>query len=117
MRGAPLAPLKHGPGPGIEDAATGRALVIQDRLAVTTMDPQALLLAAPGASQTVGVEEFDELGVAGILIEIVDQGEIHGGALHEMSRIPLEDNTIRSRSQEAEHQVRSLSQPLKGNPG
>jgi hypothetical protein len=78
MRGAPLAPLEPGPGPGIEDAAAAPALIVQDRLAVTAMNPHALLLAAPGASETVRVEEFDEFGVAGVLIEIVDQGEIHG---------------------------------------
>ena len=57
----------------------------------------------------VGVEEFDELGAAGVLIEIVDQGEIHGRDLRATSRISLEDTTIRSDRQEAEHRVGLMS--------
>jgi hypothetical protein len=110
LRGPALRPLQEGPGPGVEDAAAGPALVVQDWLAVTAMNPQALPLSALGANQAVGVEEFDEFGVAGVLIEIVDQGEIHGWDLRATSRISLEDTTIRSDRQEAEHRVGLMSQ-------
>ena len=78
LPGPPLGPLQHGPGPGVEDTTTATALVIQDWSAVAAMNAQAVFLAAPGARQAVRVEQFDEFAVAGVLIEIVDQGEIHG---------------------------------------
>jgi hypothetical protein len=78
LSGAAMGPLQDGPGPGVEDPTAGAALVVQDRLAVTVMNPQALPLAASGTRQAVRVEQCDELGVAGVLIEIVVQSEVHG---------------------------------------
>ena len=78
LRGAAVDPLQEGPGPGVEDTTTGAALVVQDRIAVAVMNPQALPLAASGTRQAVRVEEIDEFGVAGILVEIVVQREVHG---------------------------------------
>jgi hypothetical protein len=78
LRGGPLSPLQDGSGPGIEDPAASPALVVQHRLAVTAMDSQGMRLSALGASQAIGVEQFDEPRVAGILIEDINQGEIHG---------------------------------------
>src|SRR6516165_7893598 len=46
--------------------------------AMTAVDPQASSLAAARAGQAVGVEQFDELGVAGVLVQIIDQREVHG---------------------------------------
>src|SRR5262245_22171807 len=46
--------------------------------AIAAVDPQASTLSAARASQAVGVEQFDELGVAGVLVQIIDQGEVHG---------------------------------------
>ena len=79
---------------------------------MTAMNPQALPLPALGASQAIGVEEIDEFGVAGVLIEIGDQGEIHGRDLRETSRIPREEITIRTDRQEAEHRVGLMSQSM-----
>ena len=78
LRGAALGPLQGGPGEGVEDAAAVAAPVVQDRGAVAAVDPQALPLPAARAGQAVGVEQFDELGVAGVLVQVVDQGEVHG---------------------------------------
>ena len=73
-----MGPLEDGPGPGVEDAAAGLALIVQHRGAVAAVDSQALPLATAGAGEAVGVEQVEELGVAGVLIEVVDQGEVHG---------------------------------------
>ncbi len=54
--GAAVCPLQNGPGPGVKDAATVTALVVQNRLPVAVVDPQVLPLAARGTSQTIGVE-------------------------------------------------------------
>src|SRR5207248_7193928 len=78
--GAAVGPLEEGPGPGVEDPAAGGALVVQDRGTAAAVDPQPLALAAVGASQAVGVEQFDEFGVAGVLVHVIDQGEVHRGA-------------------------------------
>lgn len=78
LPGPPLGPLQDGPGPGVEDTTTATALGIQDWSAVAAMNSQAVVLAAPGARRAVRVEQFDEFAGAGVLIERVDQGEIHG---------------------------------------
>jgi hypothetical protein len=46
LRGAAVGPLQDSPGPGVEDAAAVTAPVIQDRLAVAVVDPQASPLPA-----------------------------------------------------------------------
>jgi hypothetical protein len=56
LRGAAMRPLQEGPGPGVEDATAVTALVVQDRLAVAVVDPQASPLTACRTGQTVGVE-------------------------------------------------------------
>ena len=43
-----------GPGPGVEDAAAVAALVVQDRVAVAVVDPQALPLTAWGQARPSG---------------------------------------------------------------
>jgi hypothetical protein len=82
LEGAPLDPLKEGPGPGVEDASAGAALVVQDRLAVSATDAQVVPFSAARTSQALGVEPFDESGGASVLIEGVDQGKIPGRDLH-----------------------------------
>ena len=44
-----MGPLQNGPGPGVEDAATGAALVVQDRVAVTAVDTPAVPPSADAA--------------------------------------------------------------------
>jgi hypothetical protein len=76
--GRSLGPLQDRPRPGVEDLAAMTAQVVQHRLAVTSIDPQGLLLSTLRASQGIGVEPFDELTGVGVFIEKVDPGEIHG---------------------------------------
>ena len=77
---------------------------------MAAVDPRALPLFAARASQAVGVEQFDELGVAGVLVQIIDQGEVHGQDLHATGCLPVEDTTARSNRQEAEHRIPLMSQ-------
>jgi hypothetical protein len=76
---------------------------------MTAVDPQALPLPAARAGQAVGVEQFDELGVAGVLVQIIDQGEVHGQDLQATGGIPLEDTTARSDRQGVEHRIPLMS--------
>jgi hypothetical protein len=73
---AALHPLQGGPGPGVEDATAGRAAMIQDRITMTAMDLEALAGMASGAAQAVGMEQVDELAVAGVLVEQVGDREV-----------------------------------------
>jgi hypothetical protein len=79
LAGSGLAPVQDGPGPGVEDATAGAALVVQDGVAVAAMDPQVVWLSTPRAGQAVGMEQFEELLIAGRFIEEIQQREIHGG--------------------------------------
>jgi hypothetical protein len=110
LGGAAVRPLHDGPGPGVEDAAAVAALVVQDRLAVPVMDPQVLPLAARGTGQAIGVEERDEFAVAGVLIQIGDQGEIHRVALRATGYISLDPNAIGCGRQDAGHLSGPMSQ-------
>ena len=76
---------------------------------MAAVNPQVLPLSAARAGQAVGVEQFDELGVAGVLVQIVDQGEVHGQKLHATGDIPLDDTTARSDRQEVEHRFPLMS--------
>jgi hypothetical protein len=110
LRGAAVRPLQDGPGPGVEDAAAVTALVVQDRLPVAVVDAQALPLAARRTGQTAGVEELDKFAVAGVLIQIVDQGEVHDGALHATGCISLQANAFGCRRQDTGHGFGPMSQ-------
>ena len=74
------------------------------------MNPQVLLLAALRASQAVGMEQLDEFGVAGVLVQIIDQGEIHDRSLQATKGIPVEETTARSEGQEVKHRIPLMSQ-------
>ncbi len=76
--GAALGALQGGAGPGVEDAAAGAA-VVQDRVAVSAVDGQ-VVPAASRADQAVGVEGLHEEVVTGLLVQQVQQGEVHGPA-------------------------------------
>ena len=78
LGGTTMGPLQRGPREGVEDPAASPALEVHYRRAMAAMDPQVLPLPAAGASQAVRMREFDERGVAGVLVEIVKQGEVHG---------------------------------------
>jgi hypothetical protein len=73
--GAALGALQGRGGPGVKDAPAGAA-VVEDRRAVCAVDRQ-VAAAAVGAAQPFGVEGVDEEVVAGLLVEQVEQGEVH----------------------------------------
>jgi hypothetical protein len=57
------------------------------------------------------VEQFDERAVAGVLVQIIDQGGVHGqDDLQATGGIPLEDTIARSDRQEVEHRIPLMSQ-------
>jgi hypothetical protein len=111
LGGAAVRPLQDGPGPGVEDPAAVAAPVVQDRLPVTVMDPQVLPKTARGTGPPIGVEQLDELAVAGVLIQIGDQGEIHGGALRATGDISLDANAFGCGRQGNGHGSGPMSQP------
>src|SRR5262245_41180495 len=112
-----MGPLEEGPGPGIEDAAAVAALVIQDRGPVAVVDPEPLPLPAAGAGQSLGVEQLDELAVAGVLVHGVVQGEVHRWALLATRCISYEPNPFRTSRQGAEHGIGPMSQEGMELPG
>jgi len=71
LRGAAMGPLQRGPREGVEDPAAAAALEVHHGGAMAAVEPQALPLPAARAGQAVGVEQFDELGVAGVLVQIL----------------------------------------------
>jgi hypothetical protein len=107
-----MGPLQEGPREGVEDPAATAALEVHQGRAMAAVDPQALPLTAARASQAVRMEQFDEFGVAGVLVQIVEQGEVHGQDLRATGDIPVEDTTAGSDRQEAEHRIPLMSQPL-----
>jgi hypothetical protein len=110
LRGTAMGPLQEGPREGVEDPAATAALEVHQGRAMAAVDPQALPLSAARASQAVRMEQFDEFGVAGVLVQIVEQGEVHGQNLRATGDIPVEDTTARSDRQEAEHRIPLMSQ-------
>src|SRR3954466_12543219 len=70
--------VELGAGEGVEDPAAGIAAVIDDRGAVAAMGLQAITDPAAGADEATWVEGGDDLGVAGVLVHIFRDGEVHG---------------------------------------
>ena len=91
-----MSPLQSGRCEGVEDPAALAALEVHHGGAMTAVGPQTLPLPAARAGQAVGVEQFDEFAVAGVLVQISDQGEVHGQDLQATGGISLEDTTARS---------------------
>ena len=110
LRGTAMGPLLGGRREGVEDPATIAALEVHQGGAMTAVNPQVLPLSAARASQAVRMEQVDEFGVAGGLVQIIDQGEVHGQDLHATGSIPIEETTARSDRQEAEHRIPLMSQ-------
>jgi hypothetical protein len=88
LRRAAVGLGDDGLGEGVEDPAA-RAAVVQDRVTGLVVDPKPVATLAAGAGQAAGVEQIDECGVADVLIERVEQGEVHGRDLRASSCIPL----------------------------
>jgi len=68
-----MGPLQGGPGEGVEDPAAPAALEIHHGGAVAAVSPQVCPLPAARALQAIRMQQLDELGGAGILVQIVDQ--------------------------------------------
>jgi hypothetical protein len=75
-RGTPCL-VQHGSCPGIENAVTVPALIIHNRSPMPPMDTQTVVDLATRTSQPVGVQQLDQLGVAGTVIHNIEKGEIH----------------------------------------
>jgi hypothetical protein len=81
LRGTAMGPPEGGPGEGVEDPATTAALEVHHGGAMAAVDPQVLPLPAARAGQAIRMEQLDQFGVAGVLVQIIDQGEVHGHGL------------------------------------
>jgi len=88
LRGAATGPLQRGPREGVEDPATSAALEVHHRRAMAAVDPQVSPLPAARARQAIRMEQLDQLRVAGVLVQIIDQGEVHGQGLQATSGSP-----------------------------
>ena len=84
-----MRPLQRGPGAGVEDPPAAAALEVHEGGAMATVDPEVLPLATTRARQAVGMEQFDEFGVAGALVQVVDQREVHDPNLRVKGGDPL----------------------------
>jgi hypothetical protein len=73
--GPALGALQGGASPGVEDPATGAA-VVQDRVAVGAVDGQ-VPAAAGGTAKAAGVQGVGQEVVARLLVEQVHEGEVH----------------------------------------
>ena len=109
LRGTAMGPLQGGPREGIEDPAAVAALEVHEGRAMAAVNPQVLPLSAARARQAVRMEQFDKFGVAGVLVQIVEQGEVHDQNLRATRGLPVEDTTVRSERQEAEHRILLMS--------
>ena len=66
------------PGERVEHPAAAVTAVVQHRGAVSPVDPQAVAGVTARAGQAVGVEEVDQLLVAGVLVHELGDREVHG---------------------------------------
>src|SRR3954453_178036 len=84
-----MSPLEGGPREGVEDPAATTALEVHEGSAMATVYPKVLPRATARASQAVRVEQLDEFVVAGVLVQVVDQREVHDQSLRAQSGYPL----------------------------
>ena len=78
LDGSPFGPAQGRPAEGIEDPPARLAAEVKDRGAVPAVHAQVIARPAPRAGQAAGMEPLDELGVAGVLVHQVGDGEVHG---------------------------------------
>ena len=77
--GVRCVPRQRRAGEGVEDAAAGGAAIVEHRGAVAAVDVGMVVGLATRAGQPVGVEQPDELVIAGVLVHEVDDREVHRG--------------------------------------
>jgi hypothetical protein len=75
----PVGLVEGSAGKGVEHPAAGVTAVVEDRGAVPPVSLQAAAGLTARAGQSVGVEDVDELLVAGVLVHKLGDGEVHGG--------------------------------------
>jgi hypothetical protein len=97
LRGAIVRLVERRRGEGVEDGPAGRAAIVEDRGAMASVDLQAIGSPAPGAGQAVGVEDADELAIAGVLVHQIGDREVHGrlprgSRRHAVAGMSLQDN-------------------------
>ena len=78
LGGLAVGPRQGGAGEGVEDASAGGAAIVEHRGAMTMMDVEMVAVLAGRAGQAIGMEQADELVVAGVLIHEFDDREVHG---------------------------------------
>jgi hypothetical protein len=79
LGGPPMGLVEGGAGENIEHTAAGVTAVVEDRGAVPPVNLQGVAGLTARAGQAVGVEDIDELLVAGILVHELGDREVHGG--------------------------------------
>lgn len=113
----PLGPVECGAGEGVEDAVAGDAAIDQDRVAVAAMDLEAVVVAAMGAGQAVGMEQADKELVTSRLVHQLADREVHGRVLTDAEGLV---STHLSRSAEMRkvlgHRFPDMSHHLLGHP-
>jgi hypothetical protein len=84
-----MSPLQGSLCEGVEDPAALATLEVDDRSAMATVNPEMVPLSTAWASQTIRMEQFDEFGVAGVLVQVIGQREVHGPNLRVNGSSPL----------------------------
>jgi hypothetical protein len=79
LRGPPVGRVEGRPGERVEHPAAGVTAVVQDRGAVPPVHLQAVVAVTARAGQAFGVEDGDELLIAGVLVHELSDGEVHDG--------------------------------------
>jgi hypothetical protein len=76
--GSPPEAVEDRAGEGVEDPTAVAAAEVEDGGAMTAMGHHPVSLMAARAGQAVGMQPFDELGVAGVLVHQFSDREVHG---------------------------------------
>lgn len=76
--GGPSVGLVEGrAGEGVEYPAAGATAVVEDRRAVPPVDLEVVAAPAPRAGEALGMEGLNEFLIAGVLVQELDDREVH----------------------------------------
>ena len=109
LGGRPAHPVECRAGEGVEDPATMAAAIVEDRGAVPPVDVEVVAVAATRAGEPFGVEPGEEDGIAGVVVQQVEDGEIHGNLRTVRVKAPLHFNHA-PRHYDRPHQLPGMSQ-------
>src|SRR5512135_318013 len=84
-----MGPPQRGPGEGVEDPAATTALEVHDGGAMAAVTPEVLPRATTRTGQAVRMEQLDELSVTGVLVQVVEEREVHDRNLRVQGGSPL----------------------------